>query len=907
MADLTYLDNANPAYVEAMYDQYKADPNSIDINWKKFFDGYEFATGSNDNGHNTPSNKEVAVSKLIGAYRARGHLIAQTNPVRERRVHKADLTLEYFGLSEADLNKEFDAATEIGISKTSLQNILFHLNRTYCASIGVEFMYCRNEELRQWMYKTMEPIGNHPEFSKEDKKHILRKISEGVMFENFLHTKYIGKKRFSLEGLESLIPALDEAIRESANLGAEEFILGMAHRGRLNVLTNIFGKPYEEIFSEFEGTDLPADVKGDGDVKYHLGRSDDIVTKDGKKVHITLAANPSHLEAVNPVVQGMAYAKQEENYDGDVSKVIPILIHGDAAIAGQGVNYETTNISKVPGFAVGGTVHIVTNNQLGFTTSYKEARSSVYCTDLAKVSESPVFHVNADNPEAVVYAVKLAIQIRQKFNIDVYVDILGYRKYGHNEGDEPRFTQPQLYGLIDKHKNVQELYASKLLELNMISSDAYDTIKNEVKNTLQENFDRTKANKKKIQVDYFRRKWAGLRPTNDSDFDESIQTGVSKKDLDAAAKYVYEAPNDIEIVPKMKRILSAREKNYKEEKQVDWAMGELLAYGTLIQEGMGVRLTGQDVQRGTFSHRHAVLRDKNNEENKSYPLRNLAKKPSQFQVYNSILSEYCIMGFEFGYSMSQPHTLTLWEGQFGDFSNGAQIIIDQFLSCSESKWQRFSGLTLLLPHGYEGQGPEHSSARPERYLQLCAENNMYVANPTTPANHFHLLRRQVKNAFRIPLVVLTPKSLLRNPKVVSSISELSNGCFKEIIDDESVDAKKVKRVLLCAGKVYYDLLERQEADGVKDIAIVRLEQLYPLSHKQLDKIKKKYAAAKEWVWVQEESINMGYWSFILRHLRDWNLSVIARRESSSPATGLESEHKETQKRLVDRAFDSKGV
>ncbi len=897
----TFVNNASPAYIESMYDSYKKDPSNVDPYWKKFFDGYEFAIG-NEATISGESNKEVAVVKLINSYRAIGHLVAETNPIRQRRKHKTDLTLEYFGLSEFDLTQEFDAGKEISIGRATLEQILVHLKRTYCSTIGVEFKYCRNEQLRQWLYNHMEPVANHPEFPNEERKHILKKISEAVMFENFIHTKYVGKKRFSLEGIEALIPALDAAIEESAKLGAEEFILGMAHRGRLNVLANIFGKPYEDIFSEFEGTRLPEDVKGDGDVKYHLGRSSDIKTKSGKQVHITLAANPSHLETVNPLVQGMAYAKLSETYNGNTSKVIPIVIHGDAAIAGQGVNYEGANMSKVEGFDVGGIVHIITNNQLGFTTSYREGRSSVYCTDLAKVTESPVFHVSADDPEAVVHAIKTAIQIRTQFKIDVYVDILGYRKYGHNEGDEPRFTQPELYAIIDQHDNVQTIYYNRLKNINVISEEEFDAIKAPIKTQLQAHYDRVKEQKKPIQVDFLKGRWKGLRPPKDTDFESSIQTGVAKKTLDKIAKALYTEPTDITITPKLTRILKGREKHYVESKQADWGLAELLAYGTLLQQGFGVRLTGQDVQRGTFSHRHVVYRDNMNELIKYTPLNHVKGNKNQIQVYNSILSEYCVMGFEFGHSLTLPNSLVIWEAQFGDFVNGAQIMIDQYLSSAESKWQRYSGLTLFLPHGYEGQGPEHSSARPERFLQLCAEQNMYVVNPTTPANHFHLIRRQMNNKFRIPLIVLTPKSLLRHPKVVSPIKDLEKGAFQEIIDDAKVTASKVKRVVLCTGKLYYELADYQETNKKIEVAIVRLEQLYPLPKKQLDKLRKKYAKAKEWVWVQEEPENMGYWSFILRQLRDWNLSVIARKESASPAVGGEYQHIETQAELVKTTF-----
>jgi 2-oxoglutarate dehydrogenase E1 component len=761
-------------------------------------------------------------------------------------------------------------------------------------------MYCRDEKIRQWLYQEMEPITNAPKFSPEFKKHILGKINQAVMFENFLHTKYVGKKRFSLEGVESLIPALDEAIRLSANMGAKEFILGMAHRGRLNVLVNIFGKSYEDVFSEFEKGTKPEDVKGDGDVKYHLGRSTDHVTKDGKSVHLSLVANPSHLESVNPVVQGITYAKQEELYQGDTGSVIPILIHGDAAIAGQGVNYELMNLSKMNGYSVGGIVHIITNNQVGFTTSFYEGRSSVYCTDLAKAIESPVFHVNADDPEAVIHAVQMAIRIRMAFKIDVFVDILGYRRYGHNEGDEPRFTQPKLYTSIDQHENVQTLFREKLIAENAITREEAEAGEALVKNELQAHYDRVKAQPIKIVADFLRGHWVGFRPSKEEDFEKSIQTGVSRPVLDSIAQKLIDPPTSISIISKVQRILSGRKKLYQDEQRADWGLAEQLAFGSLLLEGYNVRLSGQDCQRGTFSHRHAVLKDENTEERYT-PLNHIQTEQKKLQVYNSILSEYCVMGFEFGYSLARPKSLDIWEAQFGDFSNGAQIMIDQYLSCSESKWQRFSGLTLFLPHGYEGQGPEHSSARPERYLQLCAENNMYVANVTTPANLFHLLRRQVKNEFRIPLVLMTPKSLLRHPLVVSPITDLESGSFKEIIDDAQANPANTKRVIMCSGKVYYDLLQEKTENNHDTTAIVRLEQLYPLPQKQLEDIRNKYKTA-EWVWVQEEPANMGGWSHVMRHIPEFNWKAVTRKAGASPASGNEKDHLVDQKILVQNAF-----
>lgn len=904
MNKFSYIDNANPAYIDDLYKQYLQDPSSLENGWAKFFEGYSFADQNGVTGVSSQSLKEIAVTKLINAYRARGHLIAQSKPISPRRRHKADLELDFFGLSDDDLNLEFDAGREIGLGRAKLSEILDHLKKTYCESIGVEFMYCRNERLRTWLFNTMEPVCNRPNFHLEEKRHILRKIQQAVTFESFLQTKYVGKKRFSLEGLESLIPALDAVIRQAALLGAKEFILGMAHRGRLNVLVNIFGKKYEDVFSEFEGASLPNTIKGDGDVKYHLGRSASVETEGGYQVHLSLLPNPSHLEAVNPVLEGKVYAKIRETYEGDESKIIPILIHGDAAFSGQGVNYEVVNISKLNGYRTGGTVHIVLNNQVGFTTSNREGRSSVYCTDLAKVTESPVFHVNGDDPEAVVHAVQMAVRIRQEFHIDVYVDIVGYRRYGHNEGDEPRFTQPVMYSLIDKHESILQVFLKQLIKNGDISQEDADRMQQELKDTLQKKLEYVKTEQHAPDIDFLKGPWTGFRQATEKDFDKSVETGASPANLEKAAKALVTVPDDIQLFAKMKKILEGRQTDFFEKSVADWAMAELLAYGTLLLEGYNVRLSGQDSQRGTFSHRHAVVKDIETE--KAYiPLNHIADKQASFEVYNSLLSEYCIMGFEYGYSVTRPKTLVLWEAQFGDFSNGAQIIIDQFLASAESKWQRLSGLTLLLPHGYEGQGPEHSSARPERFLQLCAEENMYVVNPTTPANFFHLLRRQMKNEFRIPLVVMTPKSLLRHPLVISKVKELEKGRFQEVIDDVSATPDKIRRVVLCSGKVYYDLLQEKTESGDKSVALVRLEQLYPLPVKQLAALKKRYAQAKDWIWLQEEPENMGGWAHILRHLvynGDFNLRLISRKPSASPATANEKEHAKVQKHIVKQAF-----
>ena len=904
MESFSYLNNANPAYIEDLYQAYLKDPESVEVVWRNFFKGYDFASNGSRNGQKPVADKEVNVMKLIHGYRSRGHLIAQTNPVRKRRQHKSDLELSYFNLDESDFDTEFDCGNEIKIGKSSLKKILDHLHKTYCSAIGVEFMYCRNEKVRAWLYDKMESTGNQPEVAQEKKLDILKKLGDAVIFENFLQTKYVGKKRFSLEGIEVLIPALDTLIRVAAEDGVEEFVLGMAHRGRLNVLVNIFQKSYKDVFSEFEENISFDFLNKGGDVKYHLGKSADVTTPEGHNIHLSLVPNPSHLEAVSPVLQGIVQAKKEDRFNNDELKILPIVIHGDAAISGQGVNYEVANFSKIDGYDNGGTIHIILNNQVGFTANYKESRSSVYCTDLAKVTESPVFHVNADNPQAVVHAMQLAISIRQEFHCDVYVDILGYRKYGHNEGDEPRFTQPLLYKAISKKRNVYDLFLEKLVNDTAITSEEMADYGTGVKKELQEKLEYAKKNPIEKTPDMFKSTWKGFRLAEDKEFDSSVPTGVKKASLDKVAKALTQVPESVKLFSKSKKLLTAREALYSKEKKVDWALAELLAFGSLLADGHKVRVSGQDSQRGTFSHRHSVIKDESTEEH-YIPLNNISKNQGKLQVYNSLLSEYGVLAFEFGYSIANPNSLVVWEAQFGDFANGAQVVMDQFISAAESKWQRMSGLVQLLPHGYEGQGPEHSSARFERYLQLCAENNMYVCNITTPANFFHVLRRQLKNKFRKPLIIMSPKSLLRHPDVMSPVSELTTGAFKEIIDDENAGPKQVKRVLLCTGKIYYDLIKAKKAKKAKqkDIAIVRLEQLYPCPKKQMDALKKKYKQA-QFVWVQEEPENMGAWTFMLSHYRNWDLELVARPSSASPATGSSKIHAKTQEQLIERALET---
>ncbi len=900
MNKFSYLNNSGGAFIEELYLKYQQDPASVDSSWRKFFEGYDL--GSQNEAVVVPSNdKEVAVMKLIDSYRARGHLIAETNPILKRRVHKADLELAYFGLSEADLETEFEVGHEIHIGRSTLRNILAHLRKTYCCSVGAEYRYIPEPEIRNWINREMEPNANDPRLSREEKLGILKKLAQSTGFENFLQKKYGTQKRFSLEGGESFIPGLHTIVQEGAKLGIKEFVMGMAHRGRLNVLVTIFEKSYHNIFSEFDGVILPDDVSGDGDVKYHKGHSVDIKSEDGHPVHLSLVANPSHLEAVNPLVHGSVRAKGEMLYGNDFKKIIPIIIHGDAAISGQGVNYEVANMSKLEGYSTGGAIHLVINNQVGFTAGFRETRSSLYCTDIAKINNSPVFHVMGDDPEAVVHVCKLAILIRQKFAIDVYIDVVCYRRYGHNEGDEPRFTQPLMYKRIADHPSVLEIYIKKMLAEGVITAEEADRVVEDFDKMLQEEL-KSAREKPKVDVSFLKRQWKGLRQSKDEDFYQSPETGTSQDSLDKIAQALCRSPENFSVFPKMEKITQKRWQNYSENKIVDWAMAELLAYGSLMLENIPVRVSGQDSRRGTFGHRHAVFVDFENE-NIHIPLNHIEENQASLQIYNSHLSEYGVLGFEYGYSLALPSTLVIWEAQFGDFVNGAQIILDQFISSSESKWQRMSGIVLLLPHGYEGQGPEHSSARITRFIGLCAENNMYLINATTPANFYHALRRQIKSVFRKPLVVMSPKSLLRHPLMYSPIEDFTKGRFLEILDETQLETKSVKRLLLCSGKVYYELLEMREKEEIKDIAIVRIEQFYPIPKAQDEELLKKYAKVKSVAWVQEEAINMGAWDFIRKRFEKFpNLEVVARRESASPATGSMQRHLQEQEGLLKRAL-----
>ncbi len=934
MDKFSYISNAHPNVIESLYNEFKKNPNSIELEWKKFFEGFDFAVSINAvNGGATIEKagteklsgneklsatviqskneesdevliaKELKVFQLINAYRAKGHLEAKTNPIRKRKNRHANLDLKFFGLTENDLNDNFSVGNILGIGKTSLKNIIAQLQKIYCSSIGAEFIYLNDDEQYEWMLGKMEKNFVQLSFPIEKKKHILQKLNDAVVFEKFLSTKYVGQKRFSLEGGETTIPALDAIINYGANNGVEEIVMGMAHRGRLNILANTLGKTYEQIFNEFEGNAVADTTMGDGDVKYHLGYASQVKTFDGKEMMLKLSPNPSHLEAVNPVVEGYTRAKADLLYDGNFKRILPVLIHGDSAVAGQGVVYEVLQMSQLEGYLTGGTIHFVINNQIGFTTDFDDARSSDYCTSLAAMLEAPVLHVNGDDPEAVVFAVELATEWRQKFQRDIFVDMVCYRRHGHNEGDDPKFTQPGLYKLIGEHVNPREVYSQQLINRGDIDAELAKEMDKDFWKQLQDRLDFVKQHPLPYNYQLPELEWKKLRRANTAeDFDSSPETFVSKELADRVIKGLMNYPENFNPLNKIETMLSQRRKNYFDDGQIDWGMAELLAYGTLLLEGHDVRMSGQDVKRGTFSHRHAVIydEDNNNEYNR---LDHLEKEQKgKFLIYNSLLSEFAVLGFEYGYSLASPNSLTIWEAQFGDFANGAQTIIDQFITAGESKWQRMSGLTLLLPHGYEGQGPEHSSARLERFLQSSAEYNITVANVTSPANYFHLLRRQLYRPFRKPLVVMSPKSLLRHPRCISNVNEIIAGGFQELMDDASVtDASKIRKVLVCSGKIYYDLLERKITNKKEDVAIVRLEQLYPLPVKQLDALTKKYRAAV-FVWVQEEPSNMGAWQFIQCNTKlKWGM--ISRKASASPATGFQKVHNQEQEEIVGKAME----
>lgn len=900
MDKFSYVGTSDVNAIESLFLQYNQDPNSVDASWRDFFKGFEFArTSYESEGSAVPENvtKEFKVLGLIHGYRQRGHLFTRTNPVRQRRNYEPTLDLVNFGLSEKDLETVFQAGNEIGIGNAKLKDIIHHLDQTYCQSIGAEYLFVREPKVVKWLQERMEKNKNTPSFSPTEKKTILKKLTQAVVFESYLHTKFVGQKRFSLEGGEAVIPAINTLMEHGANLGVEDYVIGMAHRGRLNVLTNIMNKTYKDVFTEFEGRPSE-DSLFDGDVKYHMGYSSDQLSDDGKKVHISLTPNPSHLETSSSVVQGIVRSKIDRFHNGDNTKACAISLHGDAAIAGQGLVYELVQMSQLDGFKTGGTVHFVINNQVGFTTNFLDGRSSTYCTDVAKVVLSPVFHVNGDDVEALCFISKLAMEFRQTFHRDVFIDVLCYRKYGHNEGDEPRFTQPLLYKAIAAHPNVKDIYVRRLeLDRNELANEAKE-IEATFKAELDTNLDEAKKTDKAKITSFLEGTWKGVKMATATDFDESPKTAVDENLFLEIAKKSTELPKDKKFFNKIQKLFDDRKAMITND-NYDWAMGELLAYASLMKEGFPVRFSGQDVERGTFSHRHAIVKLEDSEEEYT-PLNNIDAKV-KFEIYNSLLSEYGVLGFEYGYAFATPNTLTIWEAQFGDFFNGAQIIIDQYLTAAEYKWRRMNGLVMLLPHGYEGQGPEHSSARMERFLQACAENNMQIVNTTTPAQQFHVLRRQLKRDFRKPLVCFTPKKLLRYPTCVSKLTDFTKANFQEVLDD-TIDAKKVTRVAFCSGKVYYDLIERREKEGFEDITFIRLEQLYPFPQKQIDVLLKKYSKATSYLFIQEEPENMGPWRFVDNNLRSLNLKYIGRDAAASPATGFAKRHAAENEEIMTKIF-----
>ena len=906
MDRFSFLGSIHAQLIDDQYEHYLKNPDGIEPSWRAFFQGYDFAkeiySEEDLEGAGVPEEviKEFHVLNLIQGYRSRGHLFTKTNPVRMRRSYEPTLDIKNFGLSKDDLDTPFNAATELGLpGATKLREIISHLEAIYCQSTGVEYNYIRDPERRTWIKNWIHKDDNQPKLSIEEKKQILHKLNQAVSFESFLNTKFVGQKRFSIEGAEALIPGLDEAVNHGARYGVKEFVLGMAHRGRLNVLTNVFGKPRKQIFSEFEGKAFD-DVTIDGDVKYHLGHTTVHRTVDGNEVVMNIAPNPSHLEAVDPVVEGIARAKINNDYGMESGKVLPILIHGDAAVAAQGVVYETLQMEKLAGYSTGGTLHIVINNQVGFTTNYLDARSSTYCTDIAKVILAPVLHVNGDDPEALVHAMRLAIEYRQRFQRDIFIDLLCYRKYGHNEGDEPRFTQPLLYKAISKHPNPREIYAQRLMSDGVATQIMVKEMQEEFKSMLELDFDEAKKIKHNVITPFMEKEWVDYPSAEPGEMLHPVDTTFDLDKLKDIAKHITTLPEGKKFLKKTVRLMGDRAAQVFERNSIDWGMGELLAYGSLLAEDYNIRISGEDVERGTFSHRHAILKVEDSGEEVNL-LNEYPGKEGRFAIYNSLLSEYAVMGFDYGYAMASPDTLTIWEAQFGDFANGAQIMIDQFLTAAEDKWKVQNGLVLLLPHGYEGQGAEHSSARLERFLQMCAQENMTVANCTTPANFYHLLRRQHKRNFRRPLVVMSPKSLLRLPKAQSSMEELAHGTFQPILSDTTVAPEKVTKVVFCSGKLYYELANEREAQVADHVAIIRIEQLYPLDDLAIKQEVAKYPNAAMHVWAQEEPANMGAWTYMLWQMHQ-PLTLVSPAPSAATASGSNKVALQRQRETIERVF-----
>ena len=916
----------NAEFVDRLYRQYLQDPASLDGEWRAFFKGFELgflraedadiqaedadiqaesAGDAPDRRHRQRTDRGVFA--LVQAYRTLGHFVAQLDPLGHNRESIPLLELSEFGLSDEDLEKGVGKGGFLGETDGSLQGLIGRLRDTYCGNIGVEYMDIPDKEQRDWLQERIEPCFNRHAFSEDEMRHLLSRLVEAEEFEQFLHTRYIGQKRFSLEGGESLIPLLDTLVESGASQGVDEVVIGMAHRGRLNVLAHMLHKPYEHILSEFEGA--ADDGRGDteGDVKYHMGYSYDHVTEAGRKVHLSLSYNPSHLELVDPVIEGIVYAKQAYLRDDEGTRVVPVLVHGEAAFTGQGIVAETLNLSELNGYGTGGTIHIIINNQLGYTATPEETRFSPYPTDVAKQIQAPVFHVNADDPESVVQAARVAMEFRQRFKVDVIIDLWCYRRHGHNEADDPTVTQPLMYQQIAQHASTLKLYTAELVRGQRIKQEQVDELHHRVRSRLDEAQEMAKKLQVAPRTASFGGVWQGLSWATE---ERSADTGVEREKLQRIAELATQAPEGFSLHRTVKRIVDARRKMASGEESLDWGCAEMLAFGSLVIDGIPVRLAGQDSQRGTFAHRHAAWHDIKTGQ-VHIPLANMSPDQADFVVLNTMLSELAVLGFEYGISSADPRRLVLWEAQFGDFVNGAQMIIDQFISSSEAKWQRMCGLVLLLPHGSEGMGPEHSSARLERFLQLCAKNNMQVAYPTTPAQFFHVLRRQMLRNFRKPLVLMTPKSLLRHKLCVSPLDELVDGTFHSVIDDvEVASVESVRRIVLCSGKVYYDLLEaRRKAEGSEgDIALVRVEEIYPFPSKELGELLARYKSVEQIFWVQEEAKNMGAWSFVRPHLEallpeQCELSYVGRDEAASPAAGSLHVHQSEQREIVDQALD----
>ena len=900
---LDFLARANPDYVDSLYRQWKEDPSAVDERWALVFAGYDFASEHRPPAAADGAEPVVGVFDLVHSYRELGHLIADLDPLGHSPRSHPLLRLEEFGFSEADLDRTFPTGSFRGLDRTPLRDLLRALLETYCGTLGVEYLDIREKEQRDFLQERMEPLRNRPQLSDEERVHILRRLVSAESFEQFLHTKYVGQKRFSLEGGEALVTLLDTLVDEAAESGVEEMVMGMPHRGRLNILAHILRKPFEMILAEFEGVFLPPGIQGDGDVKYHLGYSHDHTTRSGRKVHLSMSSNASHLEAINPVVEGIVRAKQAYLGDEERRRVVPVLMHGDAAFSGQGIVFETLSFSELEAFATGGTIHIIVNNQIGFTTSPGEYKFTRYPSDLASVIQAPVFHVNADDPEAAVQAARLAVAFRQRFRVDVFIDLVCYRRYGHNELDDPTFTQPVLYREIREHPTVVDLYAARLKKEGVVDDEKVKGLKADIRSLLEDALAYARDFMPRQQVFALGGVWKGFSWAGD---DWKSDTRVEAKVLREVSEGLKRLPEAFHPHKQVAKLLERRHEMVARGEGIDWGCGEMLAYATLLLEGTPIRLCGQDSARGTFSHRHAVLYDFENGD-PYVPLNHLRVGQAKIEIVNSNLSEAGVLGFEYGMSSADPRRLVIWEAQFGDFANNAQVIIDQFIASAESKWQRMSGLVLLLPHGYEGQGPEHSSARLERFLQLSAERNLQVVSCSTPAQFFHVLRRQIHRKFRKPLVVMSPKSLLRHPACTSALAELTDESFRLVLDDDAdLEPKAVRSLLLCSGKVFYTLEKAREERVVDDVAIVRLEQLYPFPDAELEAIVRRYPNLEDVRWVQDEPENQGAWWFVRgnlpRVLGERPLRYVGRDEGASPATGNYKVHQQEEQQLVDDAF-----